>query len=170
MSVATEKTRGEQKTTLLANRVNSPAPDFKVVRLDKSLVELKDLRGKVVVLNFWATWCGPCVAEMPHFQKAAEKYAANKEVVFLAISVDDNRLAARSFIEKRGYKFSVAYDSGAAASYKVRGIPATFIIDRKGMIQYRDDGFGGAGEAYVERLGWRIDELLKARDEGQALR
>jgi peroxiredoxin len=164
----TDKSRGDDRARLLASRINSPAPDLKAVRLDKSTVGLQELRGKVVVLNFWATWCGPCVAEMPHFQKAADKYAANGEVVFLAISVDDNRQAARSFIEKHGYRFGVAYDEGAARGYKVDGIPATFIIDRRGVIQFRENGFGGSGEAYVERLSWRIDELLKEAKEAAA--
>jgi peroxiredoxin len=161
MQAAIEKTRDDEKLNWVAKRSNLPAPDFKLTLADKSVVELKELKGKVVVLNFWSSWCGPCVAEMPHFQKAVDRYAKTSEVIFLAVSLDDNRQAARSFIERHSYRLSVAYDNGAAVSYNATSIPATVIIDRKGMIQFRDSGFGGAGEIYVERLSRRIDELLK---------
>lgn len=153
----------EAKKRLLAMRVARAAPDFKVSTLDKKVVRSSDLRGKVVVLNFWATWCGPCIAETPHLQKAAEKYKSNANVVILIVSTDENRLAVRSFLERNRYTMLAAYDDGAAGSFGVRGIPATYIIDRDGVIQFSEEGFGAGGQDYVERLSWRVDELLKEK-------
>ena len=155
--------KDEERKSLIANRVNLPAPDFQVTTLDKKVVKLSELKGKVVVLNFWATWCGPCVVEMPHFQKTARKYTGNPKVVFIAISIDDNRALVGPFLKRMGYTELVAYDGGMARSYQIVSIPTTLIIDRDSVIQYRDIGFGGAGETYVERLSWRIDELLKEK-------
>jgi thiol-disulfide isomerase/thioredoxin/tetratricopeptide (TPR) repeat protein len=156
----------EEKRRLLAARINAPAKDFRITRLDKRELRLSDLKGKVIALNFWATWCGPCLAELPHFQKAFEKYKDNSQVVFVAVSIDENRAAVRPLIEKRGYSFVTAYDESAAQSYGVGNIPATIIIDRDGMIQFREEGFGGEGKDYTERLIWRIDELLNSTNRG----
>ncbi len=163
MSTPTASGKDEERKSLIANRVNQPAPDFQVTTLDKKVIRLGELKGKVVVLNFWATWCGPCVVEMPHFQKAARKYTSNPKVIFIAISLDDNRALVRPFLKRIGYTDLVAYDGGAARNYQIASIPTTVIIDRDSVIQYRDIGFGGAGETYVERLSWRIDELLKEK-------
>jgi cytochrome c biogenesis protein CcmG/thiol:disulfide interchange protein DsbE len=153
--------KDEIKNRALAARVDKPAPDFNLTALDKRLLRLSDLRGRVIVLSFWATWCGPCVAELPHLQKAAERYKGNAEVVFLMVSTDRNKLAVRSFLERNGYTLPAAYDDGAAGRFGVSGIPATFIIDRAGVIQFREEGFGADGPGYVERMVWRVDELLK---------
>ncbi|HEX8090776.1 MAG TPA: TlpA disulfide reductase family protein, partial [Blastocatellia bacterium] len=161
LTAITPALKDEMKSRALAVRIGKPAPDFKVAALDKRLIGLSDLRGRVIVLNFWATWCGPCVAEMPHLQKAADKYKGNPKVVFLIVSTDANKLAVRGFLERNGYTLLAAYDDGAAESFGVRGIPATFIIDRAGAIQFMEEGFGADGPGYVERMIWRVDELLK---------
>jgi len=150
-----------ERKALLANRVGRPAPDFQLSTLDKKTIHLADLKGKVVVVNFWATWCGPCVAELPQLQKSSDAYKDNSSVVFIAVSVDENRAAVRPFIERNRLKMLVAYDDGAAGRYQLDGVPATFIIDRDGVIQFRETGFGGSSEDYQERMHWRIDELLK---------
>lgn len=157
--------KDEERKLLLARKVNKPAPDFFVTTLDKKVIKLADIKGKVIVLNFWATWCGPCVVEMPHFQTTARKYNGNTNVVFIAVSMDNNRAQVVPFLKRIGYTELVAYDDVAANNYGIASIPTTVIIDREGFIQYRDVGFGGAGEAYVERLIWRIDELLKEKSD-----
>ena len=161
MTTPSASRKDEERKSLIASKINLPAPDFQVTTLDNKIVKLSELKGKVVVLNFWATWCGPCVVEMPHFQKTARKYTGNSKVVFIAISIDDNRALVRPFLKRMSYTELVAYDGGMARSYQIASIPTTLIIDRNSIIQYRDVGFGGAGETYVERLSWRIDELLK---------
>ncbi|HVG17936.1 MAG TPA: redoxin domain-containing protein [Blastocatellia bacterium] len=161
LAAASRAPKEELKNRALAARVAKPAPDFKVLTLDKKLIRLSDLRGKVTVLNFWATWCGPCVAEMPHLQRAAEKYKDNPKVIILIVSTDENKLAVRSFLERNRYTMLAAYDDGAAERFGVRGIPATFIIDPGGVIQFSEEGFGAGGSDYVDRMTWRVDELLK---------
>jgi thiol-disulfide isomerase/thioredoxin len=165
--VSESRTAEEEKKMLLATRTHQPAPDFRVTTLGKKEIRLADLKGKVVVLNFWATWCGPCVEEMPYFEKAVERYKGIADVIFLAVSTDDNRALVRPFVQKKGYRMMVAYDEGAAEALNVRGIPATFIIDRSGVIQFQDSGFGGAGKDYVRRLSWRVD-LLKEETAGES--
>lgn len=160
LTAASATSTEETKQKYLANRIGQPAPEFKALGLDKKAMQLSDFKGKVVVLNFWATWCGPCVREMPHLQKAAEKYKNRADVVFLAVSIDDNRPAVRPFLEKNGYTIRAAYDQDGAQNYQIPGVPSTFIIDRKGVIQFRDVGFGDEGERFIERLAWRVDALL----------
>jgi len=150
----------EAKKKYLAHRVGTPAPEIKALGFDKKEIRLSDFKGKVVVLNFWATWCGPCVRELPHWQKAVDNYKDQRDVVFLAVSIDESRPAVRPFLEKNGYSFSVAYDQDGAQSLQIPGVPTTLIIDRQGVIQFRDVGFGEE-TLFLEHLAWRIDALLR---------
>ena len=134
---------------------------FDLKALDGATLGSQELAGKVVVLNFWATWCGPCVAEMPHFQKVVDRYKKQKDVVFLAISIDEDKPVVRPFLERNHYTIPVAYDNDAAKAFNVDGVPTTFIVDRNGVIQFSDLGFGGDDKEYIDRLVWRIDALLK---------
>lgn len=110
------------------------APDITVTKLDGTQVKLSDLRGKPVFLNFWATWCPPCVGEMPHFQTLYPKYG--NDIQFLAVSVDNTQEAAKNFIGEKGYSFPVAWDKDKSASrtYKVSAIPTSILIDAEGKI------------------------------------
>lgn len=168
LTTITPALKEEVKKRALAARVVKPAPDFALPTLDKKTIRSSDLRGKVIVLNFWATWCGPCIAEMPHLQKAAEKYKSNPKVIIMIVSTDENRLAVRTFLERNRYTMLAAFDDGAAASFGVRGIPTTFIIDRGGIIQFSEEGYGEGGSDYVERMSWRVDELLRESDGAAA--
>ena len=167
LTAQTPAAREQERRRLLAARTDAAAPDFKALTLDKKEVRLADFKGKVAVLVFWATWCGPCVAEMPRLQEAVRKYAANPDVSFLAVSVDNRKLAVRPFIECNGYRLPVAYDVSGAAAFAVSGIPALVVIDRRGRVAFREQGFGGEAERYVERLSWRIDELLNESPLGK---
>ena len=112
------------------------APDFTVYDADGNEVKLSDYLGKPVVLNFWASWCGPCKMEMPDFN---EKYQElGSDVQFLMINLTDGTsetiAGASSFIASQGYTFPVFYDTSsmAAARYGVSSIPTTFFIDAEG--------------------------------------
>ena len=112
------------------------APDFVVVQLDGSEVRLSDHFGKPIVINFWASWCGPCKMEMPDFQ---EKYLElGDEVTFLMVNMTDGSRetvdTASAFIAEQGYTFPVYYDtaSSAALAYSVYSLPTTFFIDAQG--------------------------------------
>ena len=112
------------------------APGFTGVDAQGNEVQLKDFQGKGVVLNFWASWCGPCKSEMPHFQAAYEEYG--EDVHFLMVNMSsafgDTRADAAELLEENGYTFPVYYDDKAecAYGYGVSGIPMTFFIDKNG--------------------------------------
>lgn len=162
-SLAADPGRSKEsaRQAALANRLEVVAPDFEVTTVDRRKLRLSEMKGKVVVLNFWATWCGPCVAELPYFEKAAGRYAASSEAVFLAVSLDENRARVGPFMQKHGLKIPTAFGLQLSEPFNISGIPATLIIDRAGVIRFRDTGFGGAGESYIERIIWRVDDLLK---------
>lgn len=114
------------------------APDFTVYDASGNPVKLSDYFGKPIVLNFWASWCGPCQMEMPDFQ---EKYEAlDGQVQFLMINMTDGSRetvnSASEFIKKQGYTFPVLYDTetDAAAAYSANSLPTTFFIDAKGYV------------------------------------
>ncbi len=113
------------------------AADFKLETLDGTTISLDKLRGKVVFLNIWATWCGPCREEMPSMETLYDELKHQKDFVVLAVSEDSKgRAAVAPYIEKYGYHFKVLLDpeNKVGDSYNISGVPETFIIDRKGRI------------------------------------
>ena len=129
------------------------APGFTVVDADGNEVSLKDFRGKGVVVNFWASWCGPCKSEMPHFQAAYEEYG--EDVHFLMVNLStafgDTRADAEKILEENGYTFPVYYDDMAecAYAYGISGVPVTVFIDADGMIASSKTGM--ISEADLQR-------------------
>ena len=120
-----------------------PAPDVKLYNAELQPVMLSDYFGKPVVLNFWATWCVHCVAELPIIDAIAEEYA--DELNFLIVDLADGEMErielATEFIEKNGYSFPLFFDEGpAAAAYGVRAIPVTVFLDAEGNIFRIHDG------------------------------
>lgn len=115
---------------------NSKAPDFTVYDAEGNPVRLSDFLGRPVIVNFWASWCGPCKSEMPEFQAAYEKYG--DEIAFLMVNMTDGSQetvqTASAYIDGTGYTFPIYFDSdsNAAITYGVRSIPTTFFIDSFG--------------------------------------
>jgi cytochrome c biogenesis protein CcmG, thiol:disulfide interchange protein DsbE len=128
-------------TTLRASkgyalRSGTEAPGFRLPALTGAEVDLASLRGQVVVVNFWATWCPPCVDEMPSLEKLHRALGAEGLVV-LGVSVDEDEAALKRFVTQTGVTFKVLRDPGgrtAAREYHTTGYPETFVIDRKGVL------------------------------------
>ena len=114
-------------------QLNIPAPDF-TVKDSLSSIHLADYRGKVVLLNFWATWCGPCIAEMPSLQEFQRE---NPQIVVLAISVDEDEAAYRSFLMRHHVNLITVRDpkETVADLYHTDMWPETYAIDRNGTIR-----------------------------------
>lgn len=111
------------------------APDFTVKDLDDNDVSLSDFKGQVVFLNFWASWCGPCISEMPSIQSLYEQ-TEDLDVKILTLNIGESKEIAKQFIDKYNYTFHTILDpeNRVAGMYGVRSIPTTYIIDKTGMI------------------------------------
>jgi peroxiredoxin len=113
-----------------------PAPDFTFPGLDGKMASLSDYKGKVVLVNIWATWCPPCVAEMPSMEKLYRKFK-RENFEILAVSIDETGLkAVAPFMKKNRLTFPALIDSKGAIKpvYRITGIPESFIIDHKGIL------------------------------------
>jgi cytochrome c biogenesis protein CcmG/thiol:disulfide interchange protein DsbE len=122
-------------------RVGEPAPEFALADLDGNPVRLTDLRGRPVVVNFWASWCGPCVEEFPLLERAAARHAG-EELTIIGIVFRDNSEAARSFMAQMGASWQAVMDPGEAVadSYGIYGPPETFFIAPDGTVGGRQVG------------------------------
>ncbi|MGK9184732.1 TlpA family protein disulfide reductase [Priestia filamentosa] len=125
-------------TDLSEVQEGNPAPDFELTTLKGETVKLSDYKGKKVILNFWATWCPPCKAEMPHMQKFYEENK-NKNIEILAInltSMDKGDSEIRKFVNNYGLTFKVLLDSEGTigSQYQAYSIPTSYILDSNGII------------------------------------
>lgn len=167
-----EESAAKQKEEMRKRMVSEPAPLFTLKNMQGEEVSLAALKGKVVILDFWATWCGPCKNSFPAMQKAVEKYKKNKEVAFLFIDTWENSKnpvpEVKKFIEENKYDFNVLFDlkdpvsrkNEVVASYGAKGIPAKYIIDKEGNIRFKLVGFSGSDEQAVNELSEMINILL----------
>jgi peroxiredoxin len=127
----------EQSESEAPVAAGNQAANFKLEALDGHTVSLESLRGKVIFMNVWATWCGPCREEMPSMQTLYEDFKNNKDFVMLAVSQDTKgRSVVAPYVEKNGYHFTILLDpeNKVSETYDMSGVPETFIIDRKGQI------------------------------------
>lgn len=117
----------------------SLANDFELENLNGDKVRLSDLRGKVVVVNFWATWCIPCVEEMPSFQEIQDQFP---DFVMIGIDQKEGTDLVKTFLEGKGINYQILLDHNGkvSGSYKVFMLPTTFFVDAEGMIRFRHYG------------------------------
>lgn len=169
----------EQQETLKQNiskhvaqiMTSKETPAFKLRNLTGEVVDSKSLIGKVVVLDFWATWCQPCVRSFPGMQKAVTKYQNDPDVVFLFIDTwerDANyEQKVKEFIQKNNYSFNVLFDdkktdSEIAPQFGIKGIPAKFVIDKKGNTRF----FLTGSSPYVDYIVMELTEMIELARKG----
>jgi len=137
-----------------------PAPDFTLKSLDGVNLRLEEYRGQVLLINFWASWCGPCRQEMPVLDRLHQRYV-DAGFAVLGINVEGEEKPARELLEKVPVTFPVLIDSGQLVSelYDIQAMPSTIVIDRDGVIRYIHRGYRPGDEAgYVEMVKQLIAE------------
>lgn len=148
------------------------APDFTLTDLEGKTTKLSDLKGKVVILDFWATWCRPCLMSFPGMRKAMDKYKANDNVKFFFVDTfervgpDAVKGHITNFVAGRGDEMKAMQilldkDSGVAQSFNVSGIPAKFCIDKNGKLFKKSEGFMGSDDLIVEEIDKWVAEANK---------
>ena len=129
-----------------ADLIGKDAITFALEDLDGNRVDLQSLKGKVALLDFWASWCGPCMAELPHIEKL-HRDLKERGLVVLGVN-DEDAEVARAFVKRKGYTFTTLVDEGREVTmkYGVSGIPHVFIIDREGKVKWHALGYGPGRE------------------------
>ena len=132
---------------------------FALGGIDGSKLAMASLKGKVLVLDFWATWCAPCRAEHPLLELVEQRFRSNPAVVFLSLDADDNRALVKPFLAEAGWKERVWFEDGLARALEVTSFPTTIVIGRAGKVSSRLNGY--VPERFVEMLAERITDVLK---------
>jgi thiol-disulfide isomerase/thioredoxin len=132
--------------------------DFTLPAVKGEPLKMQSLKGKTVVLDFWATWCGPCKAQRPMYQQVEALYKGNPDVVFLSVNTDEDKKLVEPYVTAQKWSNPVYYESGLGAMLQVRQIPTTIVLDREGQIVSRMAGF--IPERFVDMLKSRIEETL----------
>jgi cytochrome c biogenesis protein CcmG, thiol:disulfide interchange protein DsbE len=138
--------------------VADPAPNFQLMDRNNHKVTLDSLRGKVVYLDFWASWCVPCKQSFPWMSALRAQYGEDKLAV-VAVNLDKKRGPVLDFLDKNPATFTIVFDPDGkvAESYQVKGMPSTYLIDKDGNIQHTHIGFRDGDKA---ELSTKIEELL----------
>lgn len=144
------------------------APDFMAAAMDGTPIRLADYRGKVVLIDFWATWCAPCVAEMPNLRKIKESLGADGALVVLGVSLDSDRSLVERFVKDRAPWPHIvggpATENAIAKLFSVEGIPATFLLDHRGVLVGRNL----TGEALEQAVRAQVEIARRTAGAGDA--
>ena len=132
--------------------------DFTLPAVQGAPLKLQTLKGKTVVMDFWATWCGPCKVQRPMYQQVEAKYATNPDVVFLSVNTDEDKSKVAPYVASQQWANRVYYEAGLGALLRVASIPTTIVLNREGQIVSRMAGF--IPDRFVDMLTARIEESL----------
>lgn len=152
---------------MAAPKVGERAPDFSLPSLDGPKVTLSQLKGSIVVIDFWASWCGPCKKELPELNALAQKYAgANPPVVIVAIGIDKERANAEKLVRAlklSGLRILLDPEGRVASAYDLPTMPSSFVVDASGLVQHVHVGFTSGDEKV---FATEIDGLLQVGAQG----
>lgn len=160
----------KERAKFMKEMINMPAPKFSLANLKGETVSLEALKGKVVIVDYWATWCGPCISSFPGMQKAVDKYKNDPNVAFVFINTWQTEANREKLVKdwaaaNPNYTFNILLDTKnpkdeskfeVIEQYKVDGIPTKFIVDGNGNIRFKKVGFGGSTEGTVKELDMMI--------------
>lgn len=152
------RVNAQEKETLV--KVGDDVPEFVVEMFDGQKINIKDLKGKIVLINFWATWCPPCQEELKRVQKEIIDRFKGKDFVFLAISREESKEQVKKFRERNGYTFPMGLDPERKiySKFATATIPRNFIIDKKGKIVEIEVGY--TKESFAKMIE-KLERLLK---------
>lgn len=157
-TASTFQARHEQMRKLDPNADAKDAMQFTLSGVEGDALQLASLRGKVVILDFWATWCGPCRIQHPLYEDVKAKFKDRSDVVFLAIDTDEDHSLVKPFLDQAKWSHKVYFEDGLGQFLQVNSIPTTVIFNKKGEVASRMNGF--LPDRFVNMLTMRIQEAL----------
>ncbi|WP_419948887.1 redoxin domain-containing protein [Candidatus Palauibacter sp.] len=158
LATLNERDQIRRRERILESRVEAAGTyePFRLARLDGSMVDSADLDGRIAVVHFWGTWCGPCIVEMPEYQKFDARYRNDPDVRVVAISNDTSRDLVEEYLQRNDFDFQVLMDDGYVQRAGIGAWPTTWFVDRDGYIQFVKRGNTSKLE---EEFSWRVEAL-----------